>query len=186
MCTLLEKEKDCSSTNSQSEKQGETSHNSVTTDEGETSTSITSLPPSTARTSSREAGSQSVTPNTLRKSAWKKLALLGLEDKSGCNLSLYWIKFQPFSRSSSLPRTSKEDRGQKKNQKHALLLKANEQKNINHSFSAFRAHNDGTCGSNPHRTTLRTVISDGVPSVGHAHVSNALCNRNNHMKLFEV
>ena len=32
---FLEKRKDCGSTNSQSEQQGETSHNSVTTDEGE-------------------------------------------------------------------------------------------------------------------------------------------------------
>ena len=28
------------------------------------------------------------------------------------------------------------------------------------------------------RTTLRAIISDGVPSLRHAHVSNALCHRN--------
>ena len=53
---FLEKEKTCGSTNSQSEQQGETSHNSVTTDEGETSTSITA---GTTRTSSQETGSRS-------------------------------------------------------------------------------------------------------------------------------
>ena len=53
---FLEIEKDCGSTNSQSEQQGETSHNSVTNEEGETSTSITT---STTRTCAQEPGSQS-------------------------------------------------------------------------------------------------------------------------------
>ena len=30
------------------------------------------------------------------------------------------------------------------------------------------------------RTTLGAIISDGVPLLRHAHVSNALCNRNVH------
>ena len=53
---FLEKEEDCDSTNSQSEQQGETSHNSVTTDEGETGTTATS---NTADASVRVTGSQS-------------------------------------------------------------------------------------------------------------------------------
>ena len=32
------------------------------------------------------------------------------------------------------------------------------------------------------RTTLRTVTSDGIPSLRHAHVSNAMCNR----KVYEL
>ena len=49
---------------------------------------------------------------------------------------------------------------------------------MNHSFSIFRAHNDGTYGSDPHRTILRTIIPYGVPLLCHAYVSNGLCNRN--------
>ena len=53
---LWEKEKDCGSTNSQSEHQEETTHSSVITEDGETGTSVTS---GTIRTRARESGSQS-------------------------------------------------------------------------------------------------------------------------------
>ena len=52
---FLEKGKVCGSTSSHSERQGETKHNSVTKDEGETGTSVTS---GTTRTSSQETSSR--------------------------------------------------------------------------------------------------------------------------------
>ena len=66
---LLGKEKDCGSTNSQSEQQGEISNNSVTTDEGETGTSITSGTTRTSHeTSSRSDRSPQAPPRgVLRK-----------------------------------------------------------------------------------------------------------------------
>ena len=77
MCTLLEKEKDCGSTNSQSEQQEETSHNSVTTDEGETSTSITS---GTTRTCEGEV--IVIRPHLLGESA-QGILLLNLREVEG-------------------------------------------------------------------------------------------------------
>ena len=57
-----------------------------------------------------------------------------------------------------------------------FLLKTNEQtKTIHFRYSVLTM--TATMVETHIRTTLRTLISDGVPLLRHAHVSNALCNR---------